>query len=148
MLRKRKNTGYPNWLRESYSYTSVCDDVNGFDIGGIRIGNLTLEGNRTYPAHFHEASEIYIILAGTADWYIDDEMYQVKAGDILYHPSGCSHGWTNTQDGELKTIWLWWDESLTSEQLNGIATLTNKISSENPSSAVPHDIAFKAFRRK
>ena len=127
-LEKRQNQTYPEWLKQSYDYTSFTDGPEGFSIGGLRIGTLELKGLKTYPAHSHEASEIYVVLQGAADWYIDDENYQVKEGDVLYHPSGASHGWRNLSILALKLLWVWWDESVSSEQLNGVAALCNGFS--------------------
>ena len=128
-LEKRQNATYPDWLKNSYSYTSFTDDPGGFKISGLKMGTLELEPRKTYPAHSHEASEIYVVLEGVADWYINEENFQVREGDVLYHPSGAVHGWKNISDSPLKMLWVWWDESISSEQLKGIATLTNGFSS-------------------
>ena len=66
-LKNLQNSTYPEWLKQSYSYTSFTDDPDGFQIGGLRLGTLELKALKTYPAHSHEASEIYVVLKGEAD---------------------------------------------------------------------------------
>lgn len=75
-----------------------------------------------YPWHHHPAEEMYVILAGEAEFQLQlQDPKMVRAGDAVFHPSGQSH--TTTTHGspllayvvwrnELDTPPVWSDESL------------------------------------
>ncbi|MBQ9263631.1 MAG: helix-turn-helix transcriptional regulator [Clostridia bacterium] len=51
-----------------------------------------------YDAHMHSAIEIILPHRGTSVYYLQDEIYQVKPGEILIIPSGVVHSLTESQD--------------------------------------------------
>ena len=76
----------------------------------VYSGPLVMRPGYTYPAHGHPAPEIYYVLEGEADWYVDDEMQHVTAGTLIYHRPQAFHGWTVTGDKPFKAVWVWWSE--------------------------------------
>ena len=38
----------------------------------------------TYPPHNHPAPELYFVVDGQADWYVDDEGERVTPGSLVY----------------------------------------------------------------
>jgi quercetin dioxygenase-like cupin family protein len=44
------------------------------------------------PLHRHTIDEVVIYLAGAAQVRVDDEIYEVEPGDIVFIPAGTPHG--------------------------------------------------------
>ncbi|MBQ6829848.1 MAG: helix-turn-helix transcriptional regulator [Clostridia bacterium] len=41
--------------------------------------------------HYHSAVEFYLLTEGDCNYLIDDELYEIKAGDLVYIPQGVIH---------------------------------------------------------
>lgn len=60
-----------------------------------------------YPAHAHEAVEIYYILAGSADWQQGDGIWRRKVpGDFVLHEAHEPHA-MRTRDEPLLAMFAW-----------------------------------------
>lgn len=42
-------------------------------------------------AHYHEMLEIYYLTSGSCNFFIDDKLYHIQAGDIVFIPCGAIH---------------------------------------------------------
>lgn len=113
----------------------------------IYFGPLEMKTGYTYPAHNHPAPEIYYVIDGEAEWYVDDEKKTVKAGDIIYHRPYASHGWTVTSEQPLKAVWLWWSEGDTSV-LNQSAKMINPDLAGKEETANPASVPLPTVRQK
>lgn len=58
---------------------------------------------KTLP-HILSTSEVYYILQGAGIMYINDEMQNVKVGDVIYIPPNAVQFIENTQNYELKFL--------------------------------------------
>ena len=47
----------------------------------------------------------YLIISGTAKWYIDDQIFEAEAGKLIHHPPGAGHRFV-TSDQPLLAIWI------------------------------------------
>jgi quercetin dioxygenase-like cupin family protein len=120
---------YPQWFRgkrndgradefAKYFYTQLIGPAaaaagaGGPSANELRMGTLTLKPGATYPAHNHPAREIYYVMQGEADWFVDDEKQHVTEGAVIMHRPYAVHGWTNTSANQpLKVIWIRWLEN-------------------------------------
>ena len=60
------------------------------------MGQVTLEPNGgQVPWHNHPNEEIYMILEGEAEMALGDELQMLRAGQVVYIPSGVFHQLTN-----------------------------------------------------
>lgn len=60
-----------------------------------------------YPAHRHEAEELYFVLSGAARWQLDDADFEpVASGDLIHHAPYQPHA-MRTQDRPLLALWSW-----------------------------------------
>jgi uncharacterized cupin superfamily protein len=67
----------------------------------LELGKLA-PGERPCPFHSHATQwELFIFLAGTAKVRANDETAILHAGDIVVHPPGEAHDFTNTGDTDL-----------------------------------------------
>ncbi|MFW6305614.1 MAG: cupin domain-containing protein [Candidatus Saliniplasma sp.] len=52
----------------------------------------------------HEGEEIHLVLSGTIEYTVGDEVHKMEAGDTLWHPSDISHHAKNI--GKEKAVYL------------------------------------------
>jgi quercetin dioxygenase-like cupin family protein len=73
----------------------------------IHIGLTLIAPHVVYPAHFHPAVELYLVVSGTARWQSGDAEPALKPpGSIILHPGHVVHAMT-TFDDPLLAIWTW-----------------------------------------
>jgi quercetin dioxygenase-like cupin family protein len=154
---KKANASYPEWFRGEgkngladdnslYWYTSLIplkrNTEENIVAKNLNLGILELKPGATYPAHSHPANELYFVLDGVADWYVNDEKQHVTAGSVIRHRPYDVHGWINTSDSaHLTVVWLWWLEGKdTSEILDQGARFTNPGFSAVKNNAKPYAI--------
>lgn len=63
-------------------------------------------GKAAWPYHRHHANEeLFVILSGTGTLRYDDQLYPVRAGDVLCAPAGGgAHQLQNTSTAELRYL--------------------------------------------
>ncbi|MBZ9605776.1 dimethylsulfonioproprionate lyase family protein [Phyllobacterium chamaecytisi] len=73
----------------------------------IACGILLLGPELLYPAHAHEAEEIYVCLGGAAAWMRGDEPFTSQPpGTIIHHPSWMPHA-MRTSSKPLVALYVW-----------------------------------------
>lgn len=73
----------------------------------ISSGFLILGDRNTYPQHWHEAEELYVPISGDAEWYREDQGWQLRpAGSLIHHASNVKHG-TRTIGEPMIALYLW-----------------------------------------
>lgn len=73
----------------------------------LACGVLLLGPEIEYPPHSHAAEEIYLPLAGTADWLRGREGWRRRRpGELIHHPSGVGHA-MRTDEQPLLALYLW-----------------------------------------
>ncbi len=73
----------------------------------IRMGVYGMQPNLEYGIRTHPAEEIFIMLAGRADWLRDTEAYaEYGPGTRRHHPSMMRHA-TRTRDKAFMSIYVW-----------------------------------------
>ena len=74
------------------------------------LAGFTLQApNVIYPAHHHEAPEIYGVISGTLDWQVGDSWRQVGPGDVIVHRPHESHAMHTGAEPAL--TWVAWPHS-------------------------------------
>lgn len=63
-------------------------------IGGknVTISFLTMKAGSAFKLHSHPQEQIMIVIEGYCDEIIEDKMYRVKKGDVIYLPANIKHG--------------------------------------------------------
>ena len=73
----------------------------------IRLGLYGILPDSEYGIRTHPAEEIFIMLAGEAEWLRGDDDYQLKkAGGYAYHPSMMPHA-TRTRHSAFMSVYIW-----------------------------------------
>lgn len=90
-----------------YGWTELIGQRGPIASTEIACGILLLGPELLYPAHAHEAEEIYVCLGGTAAWMRGDEPFTNQpAGTVIYHPSWMPHA-MRTSSKPLMALYVW-----------------------------------------
>jgi hypothetical protein len=91
----------------NYAYLEILGTRGHFRSDAVACGFLMIGPNTDYPAHRHEAEEIYMVLAGTADWTKAGADYGTRPpGAVIHHPSQVVHA-IKTGAEPLLVLYLW-----------------------------------------
>ena len=104
----RKEDGVvPDAMLEGYAFAEIIGKRGPFVSDRIRSGIGIWGPGILYPRHQHQAEEIYVVLAGAAEFKIgaDDETRRI-AGNVVYVQSNTPHGFRTT-DQSLVVYYLW-----------------------------------------
>jgi quercetin dioxygenase-like cupin family protein len=156
----RATKAYPSWFRgnapnskadenSKYYYTQLVGPkkpgyeymTSGLNATNMQMGTLVLMPGATYPAHNHPAREIYFVIEGEADWFVDDEKQHVTPGSIIMHRPYAVHGWTAAGEKPLKAMWVQWtDGNESPELMDKGARLVNPKLAEQEAAAKPYAV--------
>lgn len=76
----------------------------------LRLGLYGILPHSEYGIRTHPAEEIFIMLAGEADWLRGDAPYQTHGrGTHSYHPSEMPHA-TRTHDKAFMSVYIWYGD--------------------------------------
>jgi hypothetical protein len=73
---------------------------------GCRVGFTVVAEQTAYPLHSHPAVELYLVLAGRAEWSTPTCNRRVPPGDLVLHRSDEPHS-MRTSDEPLLALWGW-----------------------------------------
>jgi hypothetical protein len=91
------NYGFNEWIGERGAFMSDA----------IACGVLLLGPDTEYPAHSHEAEELYLPLAGHALWRAGPSDWRLREpGTWIHHPSWTIHA-MRTADEPLLAAYVW-----------------------------------------
>jgi hypothetical protein len=108
----RWSYGYPadaRWpdLAHHVAFAQIVGRRGLLDDDSVHLG-LTLMAPQThYPLHAHPAIELYLVLAGEADWRVASEPFAPQApGSLVLHTSGTGHA-MRTGAEPLLALYFW-----------------------------------------
>lgn len=58
----------------------------------LTVSFLTMEAGSTFELHSHPEEQLMIVIDGYCDEIIEDKLYRVEEGDVIFLPSGIEHG--------------------------------------------------------
>jgi hypothetical protein len=91
----------------NYAWAELSRPGVGIGAAQISCGVLVLGPNTFYPPHRHEAEEIYLPLAGTAEWLRGDGVWRHRRpGTLIHHSSEETHA-MRTGEQPLLAMYLW-----------------------------------------
>jgi mannose-6-phosphate isomerase-like protein (cupin superfamily) len=92
---------------ENYSSKMLLDHlVAGTEV--INVNEGTLKGGGKTGGGVHTENEIYYVVKGEAYLHLDDEIYDISPGSLVFIPAGVFHSLDNksaTQEFVLLTLW-------------------------------------------
>ena len=104
----RKQDGLvPDAMLAAYGFAEIIGLRGPFVSDRIRAGIAIWGAQLDYPQHQHQAEEVYIVLAGSAEFSFDNSMAKTRgAGDVVFVESNRRHGF-HTSDESLVVFYLW-----------------------------------------
>ncbi|MDH3230350.1 MAG: dimethylsulfonioproprionate lyase family protein [Alphaproteobacteria bacterium] len=90
-----------------YGFMELIGPRGPFAAADIACGLLLFAPETEYPQHRHEAEEIYVVLAGAAEWRAGAADYAVAPpGAVLHRPSWIPHA-TRIGAEPMLALYLW-----------------------------------------
>ena len=104
----RKQDGLvPDAMLDAYGFAEIIGLRGPFVSARIRAGIAIWGAQIDYPQHQHQAEEVYILLAGSAEFRFDSNTAQTqRAGDVVYVESNRRHGFRSGAES-LVVLYLW-----------------------------------------
>jgi len=97
----------PEEMLAAYGFAEIIGLRGPFVSKRIRAGIAIWGAQVDYPQHQHQAEEVYIVLAGSAEFSFDNNtVQQHRAGDVVFVESNRRHGF-HTADESLVVLYLW-----------------------------------------
>jgi hypothetical protein len=97
---------------QNYGWAELSSPSAATGVAQISCGVLVLGPHTFYPLHRHEAEEIYLPLAGTAEWQKGDAAWRRRSpGTLIHHSSEEPHAMRTGED-PLLAMYLWRSEDL------------------------------------
>ncbi len=104
---RREDGLVPDAMLDGYAFNEVIGKFGPFVSARIRCGIGIWGPNITYPQHQHQAEEVYLVLAGSAEFELGGaEAVKRSAGDVVYVAPNQAHGFC-TSDDPLVVFYLW-----------------------------------------
>lgn len=72
---------------------------------GISMGTFELPPGAVLDPHHHHPGEVYYVLDGEAEVYIDGEWRPLRKGDVVYVPGDSVHGARNRGGVSCTILW-------------------------------------------
>jgi len=95
---------------DRYGYVELVGPGRPVESADLLVGLLLLGPGMHYPDHAHPAEEIYHVVAGTAEWWREDEGWRRKGpGAVIHHVPMMRHA-MRTADEPLLALYCWTGE--------------------------------------
>jgi len=73
----------------------------------VDVGVVVLKPGQDFPNHYHtECEEIFYILEGEIDFYINGDRVEAKPGDMIQCRPGDSHYLINQSEANFKAVFI------------------------------------------
>ena len=97
---------------EHYGYCEILGSSAAIASSHLAAGVLLLGPHTEYPAHWHEAEELYVPLAGAARWWQGVQSWRIRQpGEVIHHARHEPHA-MRTAGTPLLALYLWRSENL------------------------------------
>jgi len=94
-------------MLDNYGYAELVGKNGPFLSDRVRAGVAIYGPGIHYPLHNHAAAEIYVVLAGSAIFRLENISPKKRVpGEVIYHPPNAGHGLDTGQD-TLVIFYLW-----------------------------------------
>jgi quercetin dioxygenase-like cupin family protein len=73
---------------------------------GVSMGVFEMPPGALLDPHYHHPQEIYYVLEGEAEAYLDGEWRPLRKGDVAYFPGDAVHGARNRGTVTCAILWV------------------------------------------
>ena len=86
-------------MLHGYAWTDIIGAHGPFVSDRVRAAFGVWGPGIDYPAHCHAVEELYVVLAGSADFHFDSQLLpRATSGDVIYIPSNKVHGFATQHE--------------------------------------------------
>ena len=104
---RKQDALVPDAMLDAYGFVEIIGLRGPFVSDRIRAGIAIWGTQVDYPQHQHQAEEIYVLLAGSAEFSLAGDAAQtLLAGDVVFVESNRRHGF-RTGEESLVVFYLW-----------------------------------------
>lgn len=97
----------PAGIKGGHAFVEIVGPDGHLKDDTLRMGIYLQKPEVFYPAHFHNAEEVYFVLSGTALWQCGEEPFAPqKPGSLIHHLANQPHA-MHTQQETLLAFWGW-----------------------------------------
>ncbi len=101
------DTARTHGLESAMAFTQIIGPRGCFDSLAIRVGLTLIAPGTHYPLHAHPASELYLVVAGTARWETETSpAHLCPPGSLILHSSKMAHA-METGAEPMLAIYSW-----------------------------------------
>jgi transcriptional regulator with XRE-family HTH domain len=90
----------------------VLQDLSGHFLPGVleaRLGILSRGAHSGVGSMTHQGEEFCFVLSGAITYRIDEQTYDLAAGEYLHFRSDIPHSWENAVAAETRVLWIFSD---------------------------------------
>lgn len=102
MIHRRKDNA-PVRDRQGLRSHVLLEDGDGAH-SRMAVTWVDIEAGARQSVHQHEPEQVYVIVRGTGQMTVGDEVCKVRAGDLIFIPSNVPHGIENVGGGRLSYV--------------------------------------------
>ncbi len=103
----------PAGFLKGYGWSELVGARGPYASPDLALGFLLLGPDTIYPLHRHAAEEVYVVLAGTAEWRRGRAPFQPRPpGTVIHHPPWLPHAMRTARE-PLLALYLWRGGDLT-----------------------------------
>jgi len=97
----------PEPYASNHAYVQLVGPGSRYSADDLRVGLFVIAPDTPYPAHVHEAEELYYVVSGHAGWQQDDGPFEIQPpGSVIHNVPFRPHAMT-TDSETLITLWGW-----------------------------------------
>ena len=103
---------------DNYGYVEFVGPGRPVESHSFLIGFLLLGPDTLYPDHCHQAAEVYHVVAGTGQWWLEDQDWTTRPpGAAIAHAPGVRHAMRAGAE-PLLALYCWQGEIATAAHLS------------------------------
>lgn len=75
--------------------------------GAVTMGTVAIAPGAQIPPHSHPVEDAMVILSGSGELFVGDEVHPLSPGTACLAPANTIHGIRNTGEEELVLVFTW-----------------------------------------
>ncbi len=92
-------------MNDDFCRLHYIDKATG--AGSVSLGMVTLQPGYELEPHFHLVEDAMLVISGSGEFILDNEVNAISAGCALLAPAGSIHYLRNTGSEPLTVVYTW-----------------------------------------
>ncbi len=79
-------------VEQPWGWLNFVSELSTTGVDGVTVGTVRIEAGLANPLHIHgNCSEIILLMSGSVEHVVGDDLVVLQAGDLLIVPAGLAH---------------------------------------------------------